>query len=575
MSIVCIAEKPSVAKDIARVLGANQSHDGYYEGNGYQVTWTYGHLCELKLPQEYDPRWTAWRMNTLPMIPTRFQIKVKSQQSIQHQFAIIKMLFNHADEIINCGDAGIEGELIQRWVLQQTGARCPVKRLWISSLTDEAIREGFKHLKDQDEYQLLYEAGLARSISDWLLGMNATRYYTLISRQRGVVSVGRVQTPTLSLIVERQKEIDDFIPSTYYMLQTKCKDVMFSCSEKYDDKSEAQAILDAISSKPLVITKVENKRSNEAPPQLFDLTTLQVECNKLFGMSAEETLNTIQYLYEQKLATYPRVDTRYLSNDIYKECHKVLSTLYGYVRYTEPLLQKPLRKSSRVFDDTKVTDHHAIIPTGRTPSDLNAQASDVFDLIAKRFIAVFYDDMVSSNTTVTARAGKTTFKATGRQLLSPGWYEVYDKTLSDKLLPEFKKGESLDHVPSMTTKHTSAPTPYTEATLLRAMETCGKDIQDTELREALKENGIGRPSTRASIIETLFKRGYVERNKKNLVPTTLGKKLITMIQNPILKSAELTGQWEKKLRCIERGEISARDFINEVKELTRSIINQY
>lgn len=575
MSIVCIAEKPSVAKDIARVLGANQSHDGYYEGNGYQVTWTYGHLCELKLPQEYDPRWTAWRMNTLPMIPTRFQIKVKSQQSIQHQFAIIKMLFNHADEIINCGDAGIEGELIQRWVLQQTGARCPVKRLWISSLTDEAIREGFKHLKDQGEYQLLYEAGLARSISDWLLGMNATRYYTLISRQRGVVSVGRVQTPTLSLIVERQKEIDDFIPSTYYMLQTKCKDVMFSYSEKYDDKSEAQAILDAISSKPLVITKVENKRSNEAPPQLFDLTTLQVECNKLFGMSAEETLNTIQYLYEQKLATYPRVDTRYLSNDIYKECHKVLSTLYGYVRYTEPLLQKPLRKSSRVFDDTKVTDHHAIIPTGRTPSDLNAQASDVFDLIAKRFIAVFYDDMVSSNTTVTARAGKTTFKATGRQLLSPGWYEVYDKTLSDKLLPEFKKGESLDHVPSMTTKHTSAPAPYTEATLLRAMETCGKDIQDTELREALKENGIGRPSTRASIIETLFKRGYVERNKKNLVPTTLGKKLITMIQNPILKSAELTGQWEKKLRCIERGEISARDFINEVKELTRSIINQY
>lgn len=575
MSIVCIAEKPSVAKDIARVLGANQSHDGYYEGNGYQVTWTYGHLCELKLPQEYDPRWTAWKMNTLPMIPARFQIKVKSQQSIQHQFAIIKMLFNRADEIINCGDAGIEGELIQRWVLQQTGAKCPVKRLWISSLTDEAIREGFKHLKDHSEYQLLYEAGLARSISDWLLGMNATRYYTLISRQRGVVSVGRVQTPTLSLIVERQREIDDFVPSTYYMLQTKCKDVLFSCPEKYGDKSGAQVVLDEISSKPLVITKVENKKSNEAPPQLFDLTTLQVECNKLFGMSAEETLNTIQNLYEQKLATYPRVDTRYLSNDIYKECHRILSMLYGYTRHTEPLLEKPLRKSSKVFDDTKVTDHHAIIPTGRTPSGLSPQASDVFDLITKRFIAVFYDDMVSSNTTVTARAGKTTFKATGRQLLSSGWYEVYDKTLSDKLLPEFKKGESLDHVPSMTTKRTSAPAPYTEATLLRAMETCGKDIQDTELREALKENGIGRPSTRASIIETLFKRGYVERSKKNLVPTNLGKKLITMIQNPILKSAELTGQWEKKLRCIERGEISAKDFINEVKELTRSIINQY
>ena len=571
--IVCIAEKPSVAKDIAKVLKANELHDGYYEGSGYQVTWTFGHLCELKSPHDYNTAWKSWKFSTLPIIPPRFGIKLKSQPSIKHQFDIICELFNNAEEVVNCGDAGIEGELIQRWVYQLSGATCPVKRLWINSLTESAIKEGFKNLKDQSEYQSLYEAGLARSISDWLLGMNATRYYTLIEKNKGTLSVGRVQTPTLALVVNRQQEIDEFVPEAYWTLSTTYKGVVFNSEKsKYTDHDEVINITKSIKDKPFTITNIETKKSTESAPHLFDLTSLQVECNKKLGFSADETLSIIQSLYEQKLTTYPRVDTTYLPNDVYDECPRILSGLLGYTKYTSKILDEPLRKSKKVFDDSKVTDHYAIIPTGNTPYQLDSKAVAVFDMIVKRFIAVFYPDCISSNTIVTGEVEGNVFRATGRQILDYGWYDVYGKTPEGKLLPNFEKGENGKHKPKTTSRKTTPPVPYTEATLLRAMETCGKSIDDDSIREALKENGIGRPSTRAQIIETLFKRGYMVREGKNLIPTYTGKRLIKCIQNPILKSAELTGQWERKLRDIELNKYSAAEFIKEIKIMVNNLI---
>ena len=572
---VCIAEKPSVAKDIAKVLGAKESHEGYYEGNGYQVTWTFGHLSELKNPHDYVPEWKHWNFRQLPMIPSKFQIKLKNQDSIKKQFHVIESLFSKADEIINCGDAGQEGELIQRWVMQKAKVKCPVKRLWISSLTEEAIKEGFKHLKDQSEYQSLYEAGLARAVGDWLLGMNATRYYTLLNRNHGTLSVGRVQTPTLALIVERQDEIDNFVPEDYWVLSTTYRDTTFTATRgKYMSEDEAKDDLAKIKKEDFEITKIETKKAAESAPKLFDLTSLQVECNKKFGFSADKTLSIIQSLYEKKYMTYPRVDTTYLPDDVYDECPRILKGLYGYSEYTGPILSKKLPKSKKVFDSKKVTDHHAIIPTGQTPYNISSDEIDVFDTIVKRFIAVFWPDCISSNTTVTGRVGGVDFKANGKQILDLGWYTVYDRSPEGKMLPDFKKGEHGKHKPSLAKKQTSAPSPYTEATLLRAMETCGKSIENEELREAMKENGIGRPSTRAAIIETLFKRQYIVRDKKNLVPTSIGKSLIATIKDPLLKSAELTGQWEKKLRDIEAHKYSAADFITELKDMTHQIVGR-
>lgn len=614
--IVCIAEKPSVARDIAEVLGAHNKKDGFIEGNGYQVTWTFGHLCTLKEPHEYTPQWKSWSLASLPMIPPRFGIKLINDAGIEKQFKIIESLMQKADMIINCGDAGQEGELIQRWVMQKAGAKCPVKRLWISSLTEEAIREGFANLKDQSEFQPLYEAGLSRAIGDWTLGMNATRLYTLkYGQNKQVLSIGRVQTPTLALIVKRQQEIENFIPKQYWELKTSYRDTAFSAivrksdeelaeeaaAEKENpqlkkkapakedanrgippitDQATGEQLLERIKNVPFTITDISSKKGTEAPPRLFDLTSLQVECNKKFGYSADMTLQLIQSLYEKKVATYPRVDTTFLSDDIYPKCPKILEGLKDYAVYTAPLAGKPLIKSKKVFDNSKVTDHHAIIPTGVQPRELTNMEKTVYDLIARRFIAAFYPDCKFSTTTVTGEADSIEFKATGKQILEQGWRVVFTKEQQDeakendeeKTLPAFSKGESGPHYPSLNEKWTQPPRPYTEATLLRAMETAGKLVENDELRDAMKENGIGRPSTRAAIIETLFKRRYIRKEKKNLIATPTGVELIQLIHEELLKSAELTGIWEKKLREIEKRSYDAATFINELKQMVTEIV---
>ena len=593
--IVCIAEKPSVAKDIARILGATTSHNGYMEGNGFQVTWTFGHLCTLKEPNDYTENWKHWSLSALPMIPPRFGIKLIDDDGIKRQFSVIERLMQAADCIVNCGDAGQEGELIQRWVMQKAQAKCPVKRLWISSMTDEAIREGFNSLKDQSEYQPLYVAGLSRAIGDWLLGMNATRLYTLkYGQNRQVLSIGRVQTPTLALIVNRQKEIDSFEPAPYWVLSTIYRDTLFTATKgKFTTKEEGEQAFATIADKPFEVTNVSKKNGNEAPPRLFDLTSLQVECNRKFSYSAETTLNLIQSLYERKLTTYPRVDTQFLSDDIYPKCAGILTGMRGYEQYIQPLAGKKLPKSKRVFDTSKVTDHHAIIPTGVPASALSDMERNVYDLIARRFIAVFYPDCKFSTTTVLGKVEDVEFKVSGKEILEPGWRTIYaqqqtstpqpnnpqpssseddDKRDEERTLPTFVKGESGPHTPTLTEKWTTPPKYYTEATLLRAMETAGKFVDDETLRAALKENGIGRPSSRAGIIETLFKRHYIRRERKNLIATATGIELIDIIHEELLKSCELTGIWEKKLRDIEHKKYEAADFINELKQQVTEIV---
>jgi DNA topoisomerase-3 len=580
--IVCIAEKPSVARDIAQVLGANIKKEGYMEGNGYQVTWTFGHLCGLLEPHEYAPEWKAWALSHLPMIPQRFGIKVMSDAGVQKQFKTIQTLMVAADEIINCGDAGQEGELIQRWVMQKAACKCPVKRLWISSLTEEAIREGFANLKDQSQFQLLYEAGLTRAIGDWLLGMNATRLYTIkYGRNRQVLSIGRVQTPTLALIVNRQLEIENFKPEAYWELKTVYRDTVFSASKgKFSSVAEGEEFLATVKDADFEITEINTKKGTESAPRLFDLTALQVECNKKFGYSADDTLKTIQSLYEKKVVTYPRVDTTYLSDDIYPKISTILKGLKDYELFTKAILESKIPKTKKVFDNTKVTDHHAIIPTGVQPTSLTDVEKTVFDLVAKRFIANFYPDCKVSTTTVLGEVNAIEFKVVGKQILEPGWRIVFIKAKNEtdegeddeSTLPLFVKGERGPHEPTLAEKWTSPPKPFTEATLLRAMETAGKYVDNDDLRDALKENGIGRPSTRASIIETLFKRDYIKREKKNLVANATGVNLIKMIQEDLLKSAELTGLWEKKLRMIERGEYAAKDFMEEMKSLIVKIV---
>ena len=595
--IVCIAEKPSVAKDIARIIGATSSRDGYMEGNGYQVTWTFGHLCTLKEPHDYTPMWKAWSLGALPMIPPRFGIKLIDDKGIQKQFAVIERLMQAADGIINCGDAGQEGELIQRWVMQKAQAKCPVKRLWISSMTDEAIREGFSKLKDQQEYQPLYMAGLSRAIGDWILGMNATRLYTLkYGQNRQVLSIGRVQTPTLALIVNRQKEIDNFKPEPYWVLSTIYRETLFTATKgRFTSKEEGEKSFEMIQGKPFTVTKVEKKNGKEQPKQLYDLTSLQVDCNRKYGMSAEMTLNTIQALYERKFTTYPRVDTQYLSDDIYPKCPQIMNGLYQvkvagiapYADLVRPLGGKPLPKTKRVFDTSKVTDHHAIIPTGVVPQNLTNMEQHVYDLVARRFISVFYPDCKFSTTTVLGEVDGIEFKATGKEILDPGWRTVYAQPSSqlpsaeeekkedeEKTLPTFVKGESGPHEPTLTEKLTTPPPYYNEASLLRAMETAGKFVEDEELRAAMKENGIGRPSSRAGIIETLFKRNYIRREKKRLVATPTGIELIDIIKEELLKSCELTGIWEKKLRDIEHQQYDPAQFVNELKEQITAIVNQ-
>lgn len=581
--IVCIAEKPSVARDIAEVLGARTKKDGYIEGNGYQVTWTFGHLCTLKEPHEYTPAWKVWSLGSLPMIPPRFGIKLINDSGIERQFHIIEGLMQKADGIINCGDAGQEGELIQRWVMQKAGAHCPVKRLWISSLTEEAIREGFAKLKDQSEFQPLYEAGLSRAIGDWVLGMNATRLYTLkYGQNKQVLSIGRVQTPTLALIVKRQLEIENFKPEPYWELKTVYRETTFSSTKgKFTSKEEGEKFLETVRNAPFTVTDVSAKKGTEAPPRLFDLTSLQVECNKKFGFSADMTLQLIQSLYEKKVATYPRVDTTFLSDDIYPKCPGILAGLKSYEAYTALLYGKKLIKSKKVFDNSKVTDHHAIIPTGVQPQGLSDMEQKVFDLIARRFIAVFYPDCKFSTTTVLGEVEKVEFKVTGKQILDPGWRVIFGKDQQEetkdgdeeRVLPVFNIGESGPHVPDLNEKWTQPPKPYTEATLLRAMETAGKLVDNDELRDALKENGIGRPSTRAAIIETLFKRHYIRKERKNLIATPTGVELIQLIREDLLKSAELTGIWEKKLREIERRSYDAATFLNELKQMVADIVN--
>ena len=590
--IVCIAEKPSVAKDIARIIGATKTQQGYIEGNGYQVTWTFGHLCELKEPHEYAPQWKRWDLNYLPMIPPRFGIKLKEDDGIKKQFAIIQKLMQNADGIINCGDAGQEGELIQRWVMQKTGATCPVKRLWISSMTDEAIREGFQNLKDQSEYQKLYIAGLSRAIGDWLLGMNCTRLYTIkYGQSRQVLSIGRVQTPTLALIVRRQQEIENFKPEPYWILSTIYRETTFQATKgKFLTKGEGEAFLEKVKNSLFTVTDISSKKGTEAPPRLFDLTSLQVECNKKFGYSADLTLSLIQSLYEKKYTTYPRVDTTYLSDDIYPKCPNILQGIRGYEQFTAPLYGKKLPKSKKVFDTSKVTDHHAIIPTGQPAQNLTDMERNVYDLVTRAFIAVFYPDCKFLTTTVLGEAEKVEFKTSGKQITEPGWRVLYPKVPSqqpqdapeaenkenqdeERVLPEFTKGESGPHSPMLTEKQTQPPPYYTEATLLRAMETAGKFVDDDSLRDALKENGIGRPSTRAAIIETLFKRRYIRRERKRILATPTGVELIGIIHEELLKSAELTGRWEKKLREIERGTYDAKDFMEELKQMVTEIVN--
>ena len=633
--IVCIAEKPSVAREIAHILGANHSHDGYMEGNGYQVTWTFGHLCTLKEPHDYTPSWKAWSLSCLPMIPPRFGIKlIENDQGIEKQFKIIEKLMQAADEIINCGDAGQEGELIQRWVMQKAGAHCPIKRLWVSSLTEEAIREAFSKLKEQSEYDSLYKAGLSRAIGDWLLGMNATRLYTLkYGQNRQVLSIGRVQTPTLALIVNRQHEIEHFEPKQYWVLSTVYRETTFNAIlkrseedlmadiEKQKEKAEkakqdfdvaeairkaeennpgiepianetqGNALLDRISQVPFTVTSITQKEGKEAPLRLFDLTSLQVECNKKFGYSADETLRLIQSLYEKKITTYPRVDTTFLSDDIYPKCPGILAGLKPYEAFTAPLAGKKLNKSKKVFDNSKVTDHHAIIPTGQNPINLTDMEKRVFDLVARRFIAVFYPDCKFSTTTVIGEADGIEFKTTGKRILDSGWKVLFNKPQTnlpdgivdadndthegeeERSLPTFKKGESGPHEPKLDEKWTQPPRPYTEATLLRAMETAGKLVDNDELRDALKENGIGRPSTRAAIIETLHKRHYIRKERKNLIATPTGVELIGLIHEELLKSAELTGIWEKKLREIEKRSYDAATFLDELKQMVNDIVH--
>lgn len=585
--IVCIAEKPSVAKDIARIIGANSSRDGYMEGNGYQVTWTFGHLCTLKEPNDYTENWKHWSLSALPMIPDRFGIKLIDDAGIRKQFAVIERLMQAADGIINCGDAGQEGELIQRWVMQKAKAKCPVKRLWISSMTDEAIREGFNSLKDQSEYNPLYIAGLSRAIGDWILGMNATRLYTLkYGQNRQVLSIGRVQTPTLALIVNRQKEIDNFKPEPYWVLSTVYRDTLFTATKgRFASKEEGEKAFETIAGKTFCITDVQKKNGTEAPQRLFDLTSLQVECNRKFSYSAETTLNLIQALYERKLTTYPRVDTQFLSDDIYPKCPAILNGLRGYQELTRPLLAKALIKPKRIFDTSKVTDHHAIIPTGVPAVNLTDMERNVYDLIARRFIAAFWPDCKFSTTTVLGKVEDVEFKVSGKEILSPGWRTVYAREETDaaedeskkgddeRTLPAFVKGESGPHEPTLSEKTTTPPKYYTEATLLRAMETAGKFVEDETLRAALKENGIGRPSSRANIIETLFKRRYIRRERKNLVATQTGIELIDTIHEELLKSCELTGIWEKKLRDIEHRRYDASLFINELKTQITEIVN--
>ena len=601
--MVCIAEKPSVAREIADVLGAKLKKNGYIEGNGYQVTWTFGHLCTLKEPHDYDPRWRIWALSTLPMMPPRFGIKLIENETYKAQFQVIEQLMQNADMIVNCGDAGQEGELIQRWVMQKARAKCPVKRLWISSLTEEAIREGFNHLEDSSKFQHLYEAGLCRAIGDWLLGMNATRLYSLkygggYSRDRKVLSIGRVQTPTLALIVNRQNEIDNFKPEPYWELKTLYRDTLFSSTKgKFKLKEDGEKLLEMVKGSDFVITDIAEKKGKEFAPRLFDLTSLQVECNKRFGFSADETLKLIQSLYEKKVTTYPRVDTTFLSDDIYPKVPKTLEGLVAYKEFTEPLRGKKLPKSKRVFDNSKVTDHHAIIPTGVPATNLSQQEMMVYDLVARRFIAEFYPDCEISTTTVLGKVADIEFKASGKQILKPGWRTVeqrpqpgigaqpqsaqtdgqpQDENASDgaelKIMPNFVKGESGPHTPSLKETWTTPPKNYTEATLLRAMETAGKFVDNEELRDALKENGIGRPSTRAAIIETLFKRGYIRRERKSLFPTDTGRELISTIHEDLLKSAELTGIWERKLRQIERGDYSAQAFIDELKTMVGDVV---
>jgi DNA topoisomerase-3 len=610
--IVCIAEKPSVARDIARIIGANSSRDGYMEGNGYQVTWTFGHLCTLKEPGDYTAAWKPWALTQLPMVPQRFGIKLIDDNGIKKQFAIIERLMQAADGIVNCGDAGQEGELIQRWVMQKAQAKCPVKRLWISSMTDEAIREGFANLKDQQDYQPLYLAGLSRAIGDWLLGMNATRLYTLkYGQNRQVLSIGRVQTPTLALIVNRQKEIENFKPEPYWVLATVYRDTTFTATKgKFTSKEEGEKAFATIEGKPFTVTKVEKKEGKEQPPQLYDLTSLQVDCNRKYGFSAEQTLNLIQALYERKLTTYPRVDTQYLSDDIYPKCPQTMNGLYqtkfnGVAPYAElikPIGGKPLKKSKRVFDTSKVTDHHAIIPTGVIPSSLNPVEQKVYDLVARRFIAVFLPDCKFSTTTVLGEVKgeeeTVEFKVTGKEILDPGWRVVLGKAseksenseysensenaekaekaaeAEERTLPTFVKGESGDHKPTLTEKWTTPPPYYNEASLLRAMETAGKFVEDETLRAAMKENGIGRPSSRASIIETLFKRHYIKRDRKRLIATPTGIELIDLIREELLKSCELTGIWEKKLRDIEHQKYDAKQFIDELKVQVTEIVQE-
>ena len=617
--ILCIAEKPSVGRDIARVLGANTQHDGYMEGNGYCVSWTFGHLCALLDPHEYSEQWKGWTMSSLPMVPQRFGIKVSDDKGILKQFNTIKDLISKAEMVINCGDAGQEGELIQRWVYQKAGCKVPVKRLWISSLTEDAIREGFANLKDQSHYQHLYEAGMMRAIGDWLLGMNATRAYTLrfargVGKERQVLSIGRVQTPTLALIVKRQHEIENFVPRTYWELKTLYRDTLFSAQLPVEEDEYAitsleqgQKLMASIKDIPLEITSVEKKKGMEYAPRLFDLTSLQVECNKRYGLSADDTLKIIQSLYEKHVTTYPRVDTTFLSDDIYPKVPATLQGIKDFFPQVTPLL--PLKadggkgagslpKSKKVFDNSKVTDHHAIIPTGQRPNNLTDLERKVYDMVALRFIAAFYPPCQVSTTTVLAQAGEVPFKVTGREILEQGWREVFATPIANssqgerpiggtpsenesdtesseqKALPSFKKGESGPHEPQLQEKTTTPPKYYTEATLLRAMETAGKTVDNEELRDAMKENGIGRPSTRAAIIEKLFQRKYIVREKKNIKATEVGINLIHTIISPLLKSAELTGLWEKKLREIERGDFQAQQFLDELKQMTSEVVRE-
>lgn len=603
---VCIAEKPSVARDIARILGATTLKNGYLEGNGYQVTWTFGHLCELKEPNDYNNKWKHWNLSSLPMIPSKFGIKLIEDDGIKKQFSIIEKLYKNAEEIINCGDAGQEGELIQRWVMQKAGVTCPVKRLWISSMTDEAIREGFQNLRNQDQYQSLYLAGLARAIGDWLLGMNATRLYTIkygnnqYGKKPQVLSIGRVQTPTLALIVQRQKEINNFKPQPFWVLATIYRNTLFTATKgKFTSKEEGEQAFSTIEGKPFEVTNITKKKGTEQPKQLYDLTSLQVDCNRKYGYSAEMTLNLIQSLYEKKITTYPRVDTQYLSEDIYKKCPQIMNSIFQtkfaniapYKELVKALSGKDLPKTKRVFDNTKVTDHHAIIPTGVIPRGLSDAERHVFDLITRRFIAAFYPECKYSTTTIVGKVNSIEFKTSGKEILKQGWRVCYalnnkednnkkedendDNTkdkVEEKILPTFTKGEQGPHKPTLTEKQTMPPKHYTEASLLRAMETAGRLVTDDTLRAALKENGIGRPSSRAGIIETLFKRHYIKRKRKNLEATPIGIALIDTIKEKLLTSAELTGIWEKKLRDIEAKKYDAAMFINELKEQINTIV---